>query len=458
MSERVHRLSPEAIAALAAGGGGPTAIEQLAAAEHSKSLILLQGVVNEARAAGHPQYPLALEGYELLDAVARRDRIAAERVIRHPSVGAWARRTLVALRGGPAWPGARPGGLRAVAAAAAIRAGHPAEITIDVADGLAMVPSLGAATVSGTTAIVRGAGGAATVGPVRVPTDPYLDGPGWRGLHRVRAWPFDVLIDDVDPFRYPAAASSLAPRRAGDRWDEILTGAWSVLKARHSLVAAEVAAAIWVITPMAAPQAAAASSASPEVFGTVAMSLPADPVSGAEMLAHEIQHVKLGALLDQVPLTLPDDGSRYYAPWRPDPRPLGGLLQGAYAYLGVSGFWRRQRLQEGHEERGDAAYARWRAAAAMATDTLGSSGRLTSAGREFVAGMARTLAAWEREPVSATARASAERAASEHLTLWQSAHGAATAGVSASAPVGQIGGGSKSKSSRPPPDATMTSG
>jgi uncharacterized protein len=450
MSQLVHRVSPEAFAALAEGGGGPTAIEQLVAAEHSKSLLLLAGVISDARAVGHPQYPLAREGYELLDAVTQHDRSAAERVIRHPSVGAWARRTLIALRGGPAWPGAAPGGLRAVAAAAAIHARHAAEITIDAADGLAMVPSLGAATASGTTAIVRTTGEAATVGPVRVPTDPHLDGPGWRGLHRVRAGPFDVLIDDVDPFRYPAA-SNLSPRQEGDRWAEILAGAWSVLQGRHPLVAAEVAAAISVIAPMAAPRAAAASSSSPEVFGTVAMSLPTDSVSGAETLAHEIQHVKLGALLDQVLLTLPDDGSRYYAPWRPDPRPLGGLLQGAYAYLGVSGFWRRQRLHEGHQEGGDAAFARWRTAAAMATDTLLSSGRLTSEGLEFVGGMARTLGAWQREPVSATALANAERAASEHLSRWQSAHGAATTGLPAAAPVRSAAGQNRSRAGCPPP-------
>jgi len=158
------------------------------------------------------------------------------------------------------------------------------------------------------------------------------------------------------------------------------------------------------------------------------MSLPTDPVSGAEAFAHEIQHVKLGALLDLVELIKADDGSRYYAPWRPDPRPAGGLLQGAYAYLGVSGFWRRQRLLEGHQERGDAEYARWRAAAATVAATLRSSGRLTDDGHKFVAGMARTLGPWQREQVSPAARASAERAAREHLARWHAAHGAATAG------------------------------
>jgi HEXXH motif-containing protein len=287
-----------------------------------------------------------------------------------------------------------------------------------------MVPSLGAASVPGRTTTVRTADGATTVGPVRIPADPHLDGPGWHGLLRWQAGALDVLIDDVDPFRYPAA-TDLRPRRAADRWDQLLSAAWSVLQAHHPWVAAEIAAGVSVITPITTPPGGAASSSSPEVFGTVAMSLPTDPVRGAELLAHEIQHVKLGALAGQVPLTQPDDGTRYYAPWRPDPRPLAGLLQGAYAYLGVSGFWRCQRLQEGYHEEGDAEYSRWRAAAAMAVETLRASGRLTTDGLEFVAGMARTLDPWQREQVSATAQAAAERAASEHLSRWRRAHSAA---------------------------------
>ncbi|MGD0699469.1 MAG: HEXXH motif-containing putative peptide modification protein [Trebonia sp.] len=430
MSRPVHALSAADFAALAAGGGGPAAIAQLVGAEHRNHLLLLSGVVNEARATGHREATLAAEGYSLLCAARDRNPDAALRVIRYPSVGAWALRTLLALRGGQVVPGATPGGLRAVAAAAALRAGQPAEIMIGAVNGLATLPSLGAAFVSMDTVFVRSLGGTVTVGPVRLPGDPHLDGPGWIGLRRVRAGALDVLIDDLDPFRHPAT-SSPPERQAVDSWTEMLVQAWAVLQAHHPRIAAEVAGAVQVITPIATSAGRRESSSSPELFGTVAMSLPPDPVTGAEALAHEIQHVKLGALLNEVKLTLPDDGSRYYAPWRADPRPVSGLLQGAYAYLGVSGFWRRQRRQWGHEEHGDAEFARWRAAAATAVATLQSSGRLTDDGLEFVAGMAGTLGPWQHEFVSAAALASAEREASGHLARWQAAHGTATAGLSA---------------------------
>jgi HEXXH motif-containing protein len=142
-------------------------------------------------------------------------------------------------------------------------------------------------------------------------------------------------------------------------------------------------------------------------------------------LAHEVQHLKLSGLLDVVSLTLPDDGHRFYAPWREDPRPINGLLQGAYAYLGVSGFWRQQRhLEDGAAGiLAHARFARWRAAAAQVSETLRSSGRLTPAGLEFVHGMTRTLSTWKAEPVPAQALALARHEAEQHLRHWRAANG-----------------------------------
>jgi HEXXH motif-containing protein len=415
-----HRLSRQMFDALAEGGGGREAVRELAAAEHSKHVILLRGVVAAAR--GGEQYPLARTGYDLLAEAWRADRAAAGKVIGYPSVGAWARRTIQACRGGPAMPGAEPAGLCAVGAAAAIRAGLTAEIEVPVIGGQVMLPSLGAAAVPGRVALVRCGNGHATVGPVEIPGDPHQDAPGWFGLRRARAGSLDVLLDDLDPFRMPATPG-LAPRSTAEPWDAALRQAWPVLARSHPAVAAEIAAAVSVIVPRSRPSEGAVSATSQEAFGAVAMSMPRNPVSCAETLAHEIQHLKLGAMLDIVTLTLPDDGRRYYAPWRDDPRPLGGLFQGAYAYLGVTGFWRRQRQFGDGQQKADVEYARWRAAVALAVEALRSSGRLTDAGLDFVNGMSRTLARWQDEPVSARAQVEAHRAAESHLARWQSVNG-----------------------------------
>lgn len=417
MELTTHRLSQEIFAALASGGGGHDAVSELAAAECSKHLILLVGVVDAA--SDEEQRRLARKGYDLLAEAWRTDRAATEKVIRYPSVGAWAQQTLQTCRGGPPVPGAEPDGMLTVAAAAAIRARLTAEIEVPVSAGQVMLPSLGAARARGRSATVRVTGDRTHVGTVEVPADPHKDAPGWRGLHRVSAGPFDVLVDDLDPFRMPGL-KDLAPRAAPGSWDTPLLEAWRLLESCHPSIAAETAAGVNMVVPRMPPPSGIVSTSSPQAFGAVGMSIPPDPVTGAETLTHEVQHLKLGAVQHIVALTLSDDGSRYYAPWRDDPRPLGGLLQGTYAYLGVTGFWRRQREFPAGQRRADTEYARWREASVLGAETVRSSGRLTSAGMEFIDGMANALASWEKEQVPFHAQSAARKANEDHRARWES--------------------------------------
>jgi HEXXH motif-containing protein len=236
-----------------------------------------------------------------------------------------------------------------------------------------------------------------------------------------------VAIDDLDPFRMPAVAG-LAPRLtavAAGGWERILDAGWSVLAAGHPEVAAEAAEAISAIVPMRSSDHGQLSSSSPEAFGAVAMSEPPDPATCAVTLTHELQHLKLCAVLDIVRLTRQDDGRRYYAPWRADPRPIAGLLQGAYAYLGVTEFWRRQRqLAAGPAQlRAESEFSLWRSGTARVVDTLLSSGGLTRAGTAFVQRMSQTASAWVGEPVSAAARTMALRESRRHRDRWEQDNG-----------------------------------
>lgn len=431
MNPDYHRIPWDLFNALAAGGGGPDAIWELAAAQYSKHVIMLRGVLAAAQDASREQYLYARHGYELLAAAQRHNKAAAEKVIRYPSVGAWALRTIQASRGGRPLQGAEPSGLCAVAAAAAIRAGLTAEVEVAVHGGILILPSMGAAKVDARSAVVRTAGGSGEIYSagqrVTVPADPHIDAPGWLGLRRMRSGTLNVVIDDLDPFRM-AALSDLGPRLSDaeiSRWSAVLQDAWLLLEPRCHAVAAEVAAAITVIVPLNMPAHGQVSSSSPETFGAIAMSESPDPYTCAVTLAHEVQHLKLSALLQLIPLTMPDDGRLYYAPWRDDPRPISGLLQGAYAYLGVSGFWRQQRRPTAGAERlrADREFARWRESSAQVVETLTSSGRLTPAGAAFVKGMRETLKGWQKEPVSAHARALARRESELHLTRWQAKYG-----------------------------------
>jgi uncharacterized protein len=433
MKLRSHSIPRDAFDALAAGGGGPEAISVLAAAERSKHDILLRGVLAAAaRAADTTQARYASVGWEVLTEAKRLDRDAADRVIRYPAVGSWAVRTLSAPYADGRTRGAVPAGLATVAAAAAIRSGLDAEVPVLPVDGVVSLPSLGVVRVDADSAVVRSHPRSAEVrwphGRVEIPAEGDNDAPGWLGIRECSAGDLEAVIEDLDPFRMPAEAGDLAPRltaRQARGWQRVLQQGWEVLAAGHPAVAAEVAAAFSVIVPLRRSVHGHLSSSGPDTFGALAMSKPPDPVTCACTLTHELQHMKLCAVLDVVHLTEPDDGRRYYAPWRDDPRPIGGLMQGAYAHVGVTEFWRRQRQLTGGAARSkaDGQFALWKAGTTRVIDTLLASDHLTASGMDFVRRMGETVGSWTSEPVSARARAFALRQARGHLDRWERRHG-----------------------------------
>jgi HEXXH motif-containing protein len=435
---RIHELPGDVFRQVAAGGGGATAARLLCSAQHSKHLLLLRGVVDAAAAARHAQAGQARHAYELLADIQQLAPDAVDGVIRHPAVGAWAGRVLRALRNGQPAERAQPAGIAALACAAAIRAGVTCAIEVPITGGTLSFPSVGAATLPtcATTALVRcGAAGAEVIAAgdrLFVPANPQEDTPGWQALRRITAHAggkrLTLIVDDVDPNRTPAATNLRTRLSAAEieRWAAVLQGAWTMLVGHHGTTAEEIRSTISVLTPLEPPPTGHVSATSSETFGTVAASTPPDPRTFAATLAHEVQHAKLTALLDIVALTRPDDGRRCYAPWRDDPRPISGLLQGAYAYLGVTGYWRRQRLHETGTAaiQAHAEFARWCPATALAVDTLLASARLTASGEAFVAEMARTLGSWRDDPVPGEARRIAERATELHRARWHARHGA----------------------------------
>lgn len=442
MTPSAYRVPAGVYTALAEGGGGP-AVGVLAAAQYSKQVLLVRRVLDVARETGHAEAGTAGRAYDLLADVQDKDPAAVEAVLRHPAVEGWAHAAIDAMTRSagaeataartrmPAAEAPRPARLAALAAAAAIRAGHACSVEVPVDGGAVVLPSVGKATVAVTerTAHVTVSWPHAELawsgGRVTVPADRYSDGPGWQGMRRLWAATdgrsLELIIDDLDAHRMPGAAN-VAPRLGRvetAQWQAALSDAWRLLVTRHPTLADEVAAAIRVLTPLTPPPGGHVSATSRETFGSIALSRPADGCALAVAFAHETQHAKLSALLDLVPMTRSDDGSRHYAPWREDPRPVAGLLQGCYAFLGVAGFWLRQ-AEHDTDDRVEALaeFTRWRDAVGIGLRTVLNSGRLTDAGERFVAGMDRTLRAWERLPVPAPAREIADRAAREHRDRW----------------------------------------
>jgi HEXXH motif-containing protein len=224
----------------------------------------------------------------------------------------------------------------------------------------------------------------------------------------------------ADPVAHRIGAPELA------HWRRALDGAWRQMVDHHWTLAEETLDTVVTLTPITAPGGRTHTSATARhAFGNLGLSTPISPTLLALTFAHEVQHAKLTALLDLVELTLPEDGSRYYAPWRPDPRPASGLLQGVYAHLGVAGFWRRHRHTVAGEEarQAHADFAHWRRSTVDASRALAGSGRLTAEGAEFLAATDRTLRSWLVEPVPVEAEEAAESAARAHLERWRERNG-----------------------------------
>src|SRR5262249_61074559 len=122
-----------------------------------------------------------------------------------------------------------------------------------------------------------------------------------------------------------------------------------------------------------------------------------------------------------VPLHHAGSEAGCYAPWRPDPRPLGGLVQGAYAYLGLVDLWQVQRLAEPEAQSRLAhfEYARWLPGVRRVLQTLADSGRLTEAGERFIAGMRRRLAELTGPAVPRDLELLARDARFDHWTSWR---------------------------------------
>jgi uncharacterized protein len=230
----------------------------------------------------------------------------------------------------------------------------------------------------------------------------------------LRSREFSVDLEDTDPYRdchqWPAAARLTGAEAAG--WQAQFDEAWPLIEDAYPQYAPGIAAGLSVLMPLANDvPGREISAAARQAFGAVAAALPSASTDLALLIIHEFQHVKLGAVTDMFDLYDRTDGRLFFAPWREDPRPLGALLQGSYAHLGVTDYWRKRRHMVTRSAALDAAgrFARWRLLTAEAINTLAGSGALTPLGVRFVEGMRATAEPWLDEAVPQEADAAAKR-------------------------------------------------
>jgi HEXXH motif-containing protein len=452
----LHVLPVRHFDALSRGLGDVDTVRLLWSAQRSRRLVMMRALLDAASADPAVLGPLppSDQVWETLLAAAAAAPADFDTILLHPQLGSWMSYALRRHQGGtrsdqPLWVDF--GCLHVLALAAAARAGIACSTRVPLRAGRVTIPELGSAHFTSghfTSADELTAGplpfaeawstGDGGIGlrhgdqELAIPAGGDTTVDGWWRLRQLAVGPGPVLrvwLDDLDHFR--DLADPVAPVRLEestvDWWRSILEDAWTILCTDHAPAAAALAAGITSLVPLPAGDGWGTRSASTgDAFGAVMMSPPSDPVTLAVALVHEFMHIKLGGLMHLVQLTVDDLPATLYAPWRDDPRPLGGLLQGVYAFFGIAGFWRSHRLLTPTDPAATAlahfeyAYARQQATEGLRT-VIGS-GRLTGPGQRFTTGVAETLRSWAADDIPSDVDRLARTVADCHRAGWRIRH------------------------------------
>jgi uncharacterized protein len=403
-----HSLSGAAFDDLAAGWGGAGAVQALVDAQRSLRLSSLVHFVRVGRSADPSGEALAA-AWEVLADLHERAPGAVEPVLAHPYIGAW-------VTGSDAVGGAgRARDLWGLALACSLRAGVPVNATVPLVGGRLLLPTWGALDLAPETGRTGWRTGEIATDPaapaivvdgrvVPLGEDPAKDDAefSWLPVRHLEADGFRVALDDLDPHRdcyHHPAAGRQSPRQF-EHWQAAFTDAWELINREFPRYGEGIASGLGTITPLEASGAVDASATHRRVFGAVGIGGPrADPGFGdalALLLLHEFQHVKVGAVLDLVPLLAPGDDARYEVGWRPDPRPLEAVLQGAYAHLAVVEYWHSAAHRSPGGPAGEArsTFLSLRDQTAAAVDVLATSSSLTDLGRRWIGRMQTTVQSW----------------------------------------------------------------
>ncbi|MGA5003038.1 radical SAM/SPASM protein FxsBH, inactivated beta-hydroxylase extension form [Streptomyces arboris] len=297
---------------------------------------------------------------------------ALDLVLAHPYTRTWLLDALEAVRAGRPVEGPPVERLAASVAAAAVHARLDLAVPVAHRDGRLFLPTLGEVRTGGAgetgTALVRADGEGFTVhtegGALRIARGagegPHwspvrrLGGAGEAGAVREAGEPGPVqaadgpgpvptlvlVLDDLDPYRTcfdTPAAPRLCPA-AADAWSASLAEAWELLAETVPEQAAEAAAVLTTLTPLAG---GAPVQAGRHGYGALGIAAGGDAHTLATALLRAFRHAKLRALAEVTDLYASDGSWDHRMPWqeeREEPVPFSRLLSETYERVGLGLF------------------------------------------------------------------------------------------------------------------------
>lgn len=192
------------------------------------------------------------------------------------------------------------------------------------------------------------------------------------------------LVENLDPnFPYNQHAN-IATTEERELWEARLQAAVKLIARVHPKLSSELHAIVSVIVPLQALENYHISCTIADAAGAIWCSLTSTDAL-AEALVHEYGHTKLHLLMKHIELLAEDcpQSASFFSPWRPDPRPIEGLLHGAFVAIYVTRFW--EILANLRQQPDD--FSKWGRAAARlsaAVNELLALPYFTSAGQTFL--------------------------------------------------------------------------
>jgi HEXXH motif-containing protein len=229
----------------------------------------------------------------------------------------------------------------------------------------------------------------------KAPNGPVILSPVLEVLPRVTGSNGNILLHPHDsyyrrawitPEQFPGV--SMANEIRIDelpKWVRTLSETFTLLRQVWPAMEEAVTMGLHTIVPINSPDAGKSLSCSAPCFWGAVMCSLDEPVLMAETLLHEFSHNVLYSVIDYFGVFAGDASAAvYYSPWRPDPRPLPGVLHAVYVFERVTAYYQRlfhsRQVDQVLQHRYAAILGRLR----IGIETLRTFGRFNEAGNRFV--------------------------------------------------------------------------